>query len=143
MSQENPSRSNRCDCRDGHNSSSGRCNAGPVIDPINEPGQVAICEDCRRSCKPWSLPKAKRPSKLKLGDGQITVKDGEAFVPISKSVAKRVAAQREAVRTALPLSLDDEVQIILALEDRLETLEETECHRAAATVRSLLERIRK
>ena len=40
----------RCDCRNGHNSNSGRCRVTDVTDPTHKPGEVAICERCRIEC---------------------------------------------------------------------------------------------
>lgn len=41
----------RCDCRNGHSSSSGRCNARNVTDTTRtEADGFAACEDCRENC---------------------------------------------------------------------------------------------
>lgn len=40
----------RCECYNGHNSSSGRCNVRNVTDPTHREGEPAICERCRREC---------------------------------------------------------------------------------------------
>lgn len=48
----------RCDCRNDHNSSSGRCNTRNcgtpggygVTDPTRVDGEVAICASCRVNC---------------------------------------------------------------------------------------------
>jgi hypothetical protein len=45
----------RCDCRNDHNSNSGRCNARNVIDPSADPldPQSAVyCDSCRHRCHP-------------------------------------------------------------------------------------------
>lgn len=38
----------RCDCYNGHNSSSGRCQARNVTDPTRKPNEEAFCEYCRK-----------------------------------------------------------------------------------------------
>lgn len=40
----------RCDCRNNHSSSSGRCNARDVVDPTRPAGGFAACERCRANC---------------------------------------------------------------------------------------------
>ena len=45
-----PRWSARCDCRNGHGSASGRCNARDVTDPTAKPGGAVLCESCRRDC---------------------------------------------------------------------------------------------
>lgn len=45
-----PQWSARCDCRNDHNSSSGRCNARDVTDPHAVPGGAVLCELCRLHC---------------------------------------------------------------------------------------------
>lgn len=41
----------RCECYNGHNSSSGRCNARDVMDPNAAPGAAIMCERCRETCR--------------------------------------------------------------------------------------------
>jgi len=45
-----PAWSARCDCRNDHSSSSGRCNARNVTDVTRDAGEIAICEKCRSCC---------------------------------------------------------------------------------------------
>jgi hypothetical protein len=41
----------RCDCRNNHNSASGRCNARNITDPTRtQADNFAACEDCRANC---------------------------------------------------------------------------------------------
>ena len=40
----------RCDCRNGHNSSSGRCNNRDITDPTRKDGEGAFCANCRTTC---------------------------------------------------------------------------------------------
>ena len=41
----------RCDCRNNHNSASGRCNSRDVTDPTRFVGdEFAVCEGCRLHC---------------------------------------------------------------------------------------------
>lgn len=46
-----PEWSARCDCRNGHNSNSGRCNERDVTDPTSAPGKVVFCSACRSKCR--------------------------------------------------------------------------------------------
>lgn len=40
----------RCECRNGHSSTSGRCNVRDVVDPVALPGGAVMCERCRKEC---------------------------------------------------------------------------------------------
>lgn len=40
----------RCECYEGHNSASGRCNVRDVIDPQAKPGERVLCVRCRKEC---------------------------------------------------------------------------------------------
>lgn len=57
---DKPAWSARCDCYNGHNSASGRCNCrsdGPVArpdgvtDPTRKEGEQALCTYCRAHCQ--------------------------------------------------------------------------------------------
>lgn len=50
MGMRKPASSARCDCRNGHSSASGRCNARNIVDPTRYEGEVAFCEGCRANC---------------------------------------------------------------------------------------------
>ena len=49
-----PSWSARCDCRNDHNSSSGRCSVRDwgkgIEDPTRFYGDIMLCEYCRKMC---------------------------------------------------------------------------------------------
>lgn len=41
----------RCNCRNDHNSASGRCNARDIVDPTaTRPEDAVYCESCRQRC---------------------------------------------------------------------------------------------
>lgn len=88
----------RCDCRNDHNSNSGRCNARDVVDPTAKQGGAVYCEDCRRDCKDGGRGKASSDA------GPVT---GEVPPSGGTSTGINARAYRITTRTPHPAEKDE------------------------------------